>query len=143
MGYWGVRSYENDEAADALDAGFDRVHGSVYEDLMDDRNPLTPEQIQAKLANPETLAAAVESCHETFGPSWDEWDEDERLGFVGVVVRHVELGVPIPGHLGEKALEWLREESIEWDEETLRKLRRQKEIELITTAPPAGTGGEG
>jgi hypothetical protein len=29
MGYWGVKSYENDEAADALDAGFDRVHGAL------------------------------------------------------------------------------------------------------------------
>ncbi len=41
MGHWGVKSYEHDDAADALDAGFDRVHGAQYEELMDDRNPLT------------------------------------------------------------------------------------------------------
>ena len=29
MGHWGVKSYEHDEAADALDAGFDRVHGAI------------------------------------------------------------------------------------------------------------------
>ena len=28
MGHWGVKSFENDDAADALDAGFDRVHGA-------------------------------------------------------------------------------------------------------------------
>ena len=62
MGHWGVKSYENDDAADALDAGFDRVHGAVYDELMDDENPLTSEQVQKRLANPETLAAAVEAC---------------------------------------------------------------------------------
>ena len=31
MGYWGVKSYENDLAHDALDAGFARVHEDRYE----------------------------------------------------------------------------------------------------------------
>jgi len=53
MGSWGVRSYENDEANDALDRGFEKVHGDLYDELMDDRNPLTPEQIQARLASTE------------------------------------------------------------------------------------------
>ena len=48
MGHWGVKSYENDEAGDALDAGFDRVHGKQYEELMDDRNPLSFEQVQMR-----------------------------------------------------------------------------------------------
>ena len=30
MGQWGVKSYENDDAAEALDRGFDRVHGAAY-----------------------------------------------------------------------------------------------------------------
>jgi hypothetical protein len=144
MGYWGVKSYENDEAADALDAAFERVHEAVYEELMDDRNPLTPEQIQAKLAGPETLAAAVEVCRETFGDAWDDWEEVEHLGFVGVVVRHAELGVPINDEWRDRALEWLRDEPIEWDEATARKLRRQKEIELLGRSPRAGAeGGRG
>jgi len=46
MGYWGVKSYENDDADDALDAGFEEVHGGLYEELMDDRNPLSFEQVQ-------------------------------------------------------------------------------------------------
>ena len=28
MGHWGVKSYEHDEAADAMDAAFDRVYGA-------------------------------------------------------------------------------------------------------------------
>ena len=46
MGHWGVKSYENDDADDAIDAGFDRACGDVYEELMDDRNPLSLDQIQ-------------------------------------------------------------------------------------------------
>src|SRR5438270_12649028 len=103
MGHWGVRSYENDEAADALDAGFDRVHGAAYEALMDDRNPMTPEQIQQKLANPETLAAAVAAFEESAGVPLEEWDEVDRLGFAGVVVRHAELGVPSPADWRDRA----------------------------------------
>ncbi len=61
MDYWGVKSYENDGAADALDAGFDRAHGSRYEELMDDRNPLTFEQVQQRLADLRTLEASIEA----------------------------------------------------------------------------------
>ncbi|WP_435009700.1 hypothetical protein P12x_000949 [Tundrisphaera lichenicola] len=135
MGHWGVRSYENDEAADALDAGFDRVHGATYEDLMDDRNPLTPEQVQAKLANSETLAGAIAALEETVGLPVEEWDEVERLGFAGVVIRHAELGVPIPEIWRDRAIAWLSEEPIEWEEATARKLRRQKEIDLLSDLP--------
>ena len=56
MDYWGIKSYENDDAGDALDAGFDRVHGKLYEELMDDRNPLPFEQVQARLAEPANSA---------------------------------------------------------------------------------------
>ena len=131
MGQWGVRSFENDDAADALDAGFERVHGAIYDDLMDDRNPSTPGQIERKLANGATLAAALEACREAVGRPWDAWDEVERLGYVGVVVRHAELGVPIPAEARDRAVEWLVDESIDWDEATARKLRRQKEIDLL------------
>ena len=137
MGHWGVRSYENDEAADALDAGFDRVHGATYEDLMDDRNPLTPEQIPRKLASPETLAAAVAAFEASAGGPPEEWDEVERLGFAGVVVRHAELGVPIPDEWRVRAVAWLTDEPIEWEEATARRLRRQKEIELLRGQPRA------
>lgn len=131
MGHWGVRSYENDAANDALDAGFDRVHGAAYEELMDDHNPLTPEQIQQKLAAPETLAAAVGAFEESAGRPAEEWDEVARLGFAGVVVRHAELGVPAPGPWRDRAVAYLVDEPIDWDEATARKLRRQKEIELL------------
>jgi hypothetical protein len=141
MGSWGVRSYENDEAAEALDRGFEKVHGDTYEELMDDRNPLTPEQIQAKLASPETLAAAVEAAREAVGLPWDEWDEEERLGFVGVVVRHAELGIPLPGEWRDRAVTWLRDEAIEWEEATSRRLRRQKEIERLNASVADSSGG--
>src|SRR5512135_2119067 len=96
MVHWGVKSYENDDAADALDAGFDRVHRALYEALMDDRNPTPFEQVQERLANAETLAASVEALREVVGRSLEECDEVERLAFGGVIVRHAERGVPIP-----------------------------------------------
>ena len=131
MGHWGVRSYENDDAAEALDAGFDRVHGAAYEELMDDRNPLTPEQIEKKLASPATLEAAIAAYREANDRPWDEWDEVGRLGFVGVVVRHAELGVPVPDEWRLRAVGWLREETIDWEDATARRLRREREIRLL------------
>ena len=107
MGHWGVKSYENDDAADALDAGFDRVHGPLYEELMADENPLTTEQVEARLADAETLARAVEALVESVDRPFEEWDEVERLAFAGVVVRHAELGVPIPDESRARAFDWL------------------------------------
>ena len=98
MDYWGIKSYENDDAGDALDAGFDRVHGELYEELMDDRNPLSFEQVQKRLADPRTLDASIAALKESLlltSPP-EEWDESARLAFAGIIVRHVELNVPIP-----------------------------------------------
>ncbi|HEU5118506.1 MAG TPA: hypothetical protein VFT74_17995 [Isosphaeraceae bacterium] len=132
MGHWGVKSYEIDEADEALDSAFEQVHGSLYEELMDDRNPMTPEQIHKQLANAETLDAAVRHLHEMFGDNVDEWDEVERLAFAGVVVRHAELGVAIPQEWRSRAVEWLESEEIEWDEATKRRLRKAREIETLS-----------
>src|SRR4051794_10580618 len=136
MGHWGVRSFENDDAAAALDAGFDRVHGPLYEELMADENPLPVDQIEKRLASPATLAAAVEVLRESVGRPFEEWDEVERLAFAGVVVRHAELDVPIPDDLRARALDWLEHEEIEWDEATARRLRLRKEMALL--GPRAG-----
>ena len=129
MGHWGVKSYENDDAADALDAGFACVHGDFYDDLMDDGNPITPEQIQQKLANPETLAASIEAMTGEVG---EHWDDEARLAFAGVVIRFVELGVAIPDEVRRRAVGYLKDEPIEWEEATARRLRRDKEIRLLS-----------
>jgi hypothetical protein len=131
MGHWGVKSFENDDAADALDAGFERVHGPAYEALMDDRNPTPFDQAQRQLASPATLAAALEALGESVGLPFDEWDEVERLAYAGIVVRHAEFGVPIPEDMRTRALDWLEHEEIDWDEATLRRVRREKEIGLL------------
>ncbi len=131
MGHWGVKSYEHDDAAEALDAAFDRVHGATYEELMDDDCPLTLEQVQERLANPATLAAAIEVLRETIGQPFDAWDEVERLTFAGIVVRHAELNVPIPDDVRIQAIDCLEHEEIDWDEATLRRLRKEKELKLI------------
>ena len=133
MDYWGVKSYENDDAGDALDAGFDRVHGALYEELMDDRNPLSFEQVQARLASTRTLEAAIAALRESLAleDPPEEWDETARLALAGVVVRHAELGVPIPRVWLDRAIDWLENEDIEWEEATARQLRRQKEIKLL------------
>ena len=89
MGHWGVHSYENDDASDAIDEGLQRVHGDRY--------------------------------------------DSGKLAFAGVVVRHAEFGVAIPEPRLTVAIAYLENETIEWDEATLRKLRRQKEIALLKT----------
>ena len=136
MGHWGVKSYEHDEAADALDAGFDRAHGARYEELMDDRNPLSFEQVQQKLADPGTFVASIDAMREILGidgPT-ENWNAMARLALVGIVVRHAELGVPIPEPWRCQAIDWLENEQIDWEEETVRRLRRRKEVELLKRA---------
>jgi hypothetical protein len=135
MGHWGVKSYENDDAGDALDAGFARAHGSAYEELMDDGNPMTLEQVQEKLAGPESLSFSIQALADEAGSPFETWDEVLRLAFAGVVVRHVELGIAIPPEVGQRAIIWLREEPIEWDEATARRLRREREIRLLESSP--------
>jgi hypothetical protein len=143
MGSWGVKSYENDDAANALDAGFDRVHGKLYEELMDDRNPLSFEQVQERLANTRTLDAAIAAlCESVEKESQPEtWDEVARLALAGIVVRHAELGVSIPKPWLRQAIEWLEREEIDWEEATTRRLRRQKEIVLLRRAAAGGSAG--
>jgi hypothetical protein len=133
MGQWGVKSYENDDAADALDAGFDRVHGARYDELMDDRNPLTYEQVQQRLADPQTLAASIGALREAVGPenAPETWEDEARLALAGIVVRHAELKVPIPEEWRQRAIDWLEHEAIDWHEATARTLRRRKEIDLL------------
>ena len=65
---------------------------------MDDRNPLTFEQVQQRLADSRTLDASIEACKNSLNPPGppETWDELARLALVGIVVRHAELGVPIP-----------------------------------------------
>jgi hypothetical protein len=140
MDYWGVKSYENDDAGDALDAGFARVHAALYEELMDDRNPLPFEQVQARLASTETLEAAIAALRESLAlrDPPEEWDEAARLALAGIVVRHAELGVPIPPEWLARAIDWLLNEDIEWEETTARGLRRQKEINLLRRADVKG-----
>jgi hypothetical protein len=142
MGHWGIKSYENDGAADALDAGFDRVHGERYDELMDDRNPLTYEQVQQRLADPRTLAASIEALWEAVGREVapEDWDDEARLAMAGVLVRHAELKVPIPEEWRRRAIDWLDGEEIEWESATTRKLRRQKEVDLLRRAPSAEAG---
>jgi hypothetical protein len=143
MDYWGVKSYENDGAGDALDAGFDRVHQELYETLMDDRNPLSFEQVQQRLADVQTLEASIAALQEWLGSGSvpEEWDEMARLAFAGIVVRHAELRVPIPDAWLSRAIDWLENEDIEWEEATARRLRRQKEIKLLRSGmTEAGPG---
>jgi hypothetical protein len=131
MGSWGVKSYEIDEADEALDAGFDRVHGDEYDRLMDDRNPMTLDQIHNQLANSATLDASITALRETFGEDFETWDEVARLAYAGVVVRHAECKTDIPAKVKEQAIDWLTNENIDWEEATARRLRRQKEVALL------------
>jgi hypothetical protein len=136
MGHWGVKSYENDDAADALDAGFDCVHGAAYDALMDDRNLLTFDQVQEQLASPATLAAALEALSTAVGLPFEKWEDVARLAFAGVVVRHAEYGVAIPAAVRARALDCLEHEDIDWHDATRRRLRREREINLLQTTAP-------
>lgn len=139
MGFWGIRSYENDLAADALDAGFERVHGQLYDDLMDDRNPVPFEKVQERLAGAHTLTAALAALEElsTNTDVDDDDDEDDPdLAYAGVVVRHVECRVEVPEAVIRRAIEALENEAIEWPRPTERKLRVDKEIALLRKRLP-------
>ena len=59
MGHWGVHSYENDDASDAMDEGMQAVHGDRYDELMADSNRMSFDDVQKSLANPETLEASL------------------------------------------------------------------------------------
>jgi hypothetical protein len=146
MGQWGVKSYENDLANDALDAGFDRIHHALYEELMDDANPLSFEQVQKQLADARTLAEAANVLEEQAGeaPRHDSqaWDDELRLALVGVVVRHAELGVAIPEELRGLSTLWLENEQIDWEEATKRRLRRDKEIAVLRRAGAVRPGAD-
>jgi len=131
MGHWGIRSDQTDEADDALDVGFERVHGSVYDDLMDDRNPLSFDEVQRQLANPETLTAAIDALRDEFGPDLEAWPDEARVGFCGVVVRHAEFGVLIPSDLRDRAIAWLEAEDLEWPPQPKRDARRNRELEML------------
>ncbi len=141
MGHWGVKSYEMDEAADALESAFSKVYGDAYETLMDDRNPLTHEQVQEQLADPQTLSAALRALETELGAARETYDEVGRLAYCGVVVRHAELGIPIPEAIRGQAIAWLEAEAIDWDEATKRELRRKKEINMLQMQKNAGSQG--
>jgi hypothetical protein len=147
MGHWGVKSYENDEANDALDAGFDRVHGERYDELMDDRNPLMFEQVQQRLADPRTFEASIDALWDSVGRenAPETWDDVARLALAGIVVRYAEMKVPVPEEWRLRAIDWLEHEEIDWDEATIRRLRRQKEVDLLrrVAAMAAPEQGEG
>jgi hypothetical protein len=130
-GCWGLKSYENDDAHDALDRGFERVHGAAYDDLMDDGDPTPFDQVQKRLASPETLAAALDLFEYEAGSNRDHWDDLDRLGYAGIIVRHVELGVAVPDDLKAAAAAFLEAEDLDWDEPTRRNLRREKEIAML------------
>jgi hypothetical protein len=141
MGHWGVKSYENDEAHDALDAGFAHVHADRYDRLMDDGNPLSYEQVQEKLADRAVLDAALGRLVDDYGDSLDAWDDEARLAYAGVAVRLAECRVTLPEAVRLRALEWLRVESIEWAEATRRRLRRDREFALLEKAGNPGASG--
>lgn len=136
MGFWGTKSYDNDLASDALDAGFDSVHGDRYEDLMDDRNPVPFEKVQEQLASVETLKAALAALEELVAELDPEDEDDSALAYAGIVVRHVECKVTVPEALLLKAIESLDSEDIEWPQATERKLRKDKEIAMLKRRLP-------
>jgi hypothetical protein len=103
---------------------------------MDDRT--------ADLRAGAAAACGSPDAHAAREASWDSagrdhapeaWDEPTRLALAGIVVRHAELRVPIPEEWRQRAIDWLEHEEIEWDEATARRLRRQKEIDLLQREP--------
>ena len=147
MGYWGVKSYENDDADDALDAGFEQVHGEVYEELMDDRNPLSLDQVQKRLADERTLVESVKALEEMMGAHGRRRSRGLGRRRQGWPSPAWSFAMPswawrFPEPLRERAIDWLEGEEIDWDEETKRRLRREKEIALLRRGKPAPTSGE-
>lgn len=131
MGFWGIKSYENDLAHDALDAGFDQVHGKRYEELMDDRNPVPYEKVHEELANLQTLEASLAALQELAAELPDDSEDDVKLAYVGVVVRHAECKLGGSEEHFAKAIELLEQEDLDWPRPTERRLRIEKELALL------------
>src|SRR5205085_10990732 len=87
------------------------------------------------------LAAALEALRAGVDRPPEQWDEVERLAYAGIVVRHAELGVPIPDDWRRQAIDWLEHEEIDWEEATRRRLRREQEIALLRGIPGASPAG--
>jgi hypothetical protein len=105
---------------------------------MEDRNPLPYDRVVARLASPETLAAAIEELRDVLGAEERAWDEVGRLAYAGIVVRHAELKLPLPGDVCQRAIEWLEAEDLDWEEDAhQRDRRRQREIGLLREAQGA------
>ena len=131
MGFWGIKSYENYLAHDALDAGFYQVHGKRYEELMDYRNPVPYEKVHEELADLQTLEASLAALQELAAELPDDSEDDVKLAYVGVVVRHAECKLTgSEGHF-VKAIELLEQEDLDWPRPTERKLRIEKELALL------------
>ncbi|MCY2933916.1 MAG: hypothetical protein WCJ40_05715 [Planctomycetota bacterium] len=131
MGYWGVKSYENDLTHDALDAGFDKVHEASYEALMDDRNPLPYEKVHEQLANQETLDQSLAALDDMVDGVAYELDDESKLAWVGVVIRHVECRLDLTKEMLQRAISILENEDMEWPRPTERKMRLEKELALL------------
>jgi hypothetical protein len=103
---------------------------------MDDRNPLSFEQVQKRLADSKTLDASIAALKESLALSSppNEWDEVAKLALAGIIVRHAELNVPIPEVWLNQAIICLEQEELDWEEATARRLRRQKEINMLRAA---------
>ena len=106
----------------------------LYEELMDDRNPLSFEQVQARLASPQTLEASIAALQESLAletrPKNGMRQRDSPWRASSSATPNSVL--PIPAVWLNRAIDWLENEDLDWEEATARRLRRQKEIRLLT-----------
>ena len=111
MGYWGVKSYENDDAGDdASTPGSSRFTAPGLRGADGRQQSASPWTGPEALADDQTLVGSVKALEEMVVATVDgsqAWDDKGRLALAGVVVRHAELGVAIPEALGLRAIDWL------------------------------------
>ena len=104
---------------------------------MDDRNPLSFEQVQQKLADSRTLECVDRRLEEMLGIEGRPRAGTSSRGWrwPGSWCAMPSWASPIPEEWRRLAIDWLENEEIDWEEETIRQLRRRKEIELLKRAP--------
>ena len=87
MNYWGVKSYENDDAGDALDAGFDPVHGALVKNSWMTTIRFHSSKFKRDLQASRLWKRRSRLCGNRL--LWidppEEWDESARLALAGIV----------------------------------------------------------
>ena len=83
------------------------------------------------MANEETLKESLAALDEMVEGVAQELDDESKLAWAGVVIRHVECRMDLPREMLEATITILENEDLDWPRPTERKIRLEKELALL------------